>query len=126
MTRCSLLANTTHAYIYLVGNSKKALRHEREMLTKEMQKKLSEEDREWLYLKWGIGLNTKYRRLQLANRLWTHTEDMDHIADSAIVVAKIIGFIEPGQAPKEMFGLNFAPRRAYRSYSLKRKVISLL
>uniref|UniRef100_A0A5B7AP28 Kinesin-like protein n=1 Tax=Davidia involucrata TaxID=16924 RepID=A0A5B7AP28_DAVIN len=110
------------------ASSMKALRREREMLSKEMQKRLSEHERESLYLKWGIGLNTKNRRLQLAKRLWTATtEDMDHIEDSAIVVAKLVGFIEPGKAPKEMFGLNFAPQSTRRrSYSLKRSVASLL
>ncbi|KAA8547461.1 hypothetical protein F0562_003675 [Nyssa sinensis] len=108
------------------ASSMKDLRREREMLSKEMRKRLSEHDRESLYLKWGIGLNSKNRRLQLTNRLWTSTEDMDHIEDSAFVVANLVGFMEPGKAPKEMFGLNFSPRTPRRrSYSLKRSVISL-
>ncbi|PSS29916.1 Kinesin-like protein [Actinidia chinensis var. chinensis] len=109
------------------ASSKKALLREREMLSKQMQKRLSEQERESLFLKWGIKLNSKNRRLQLAFRLWTDTEDMDHIADSAFIVAKLVRFIEPGKAPKEMFGLNFAPQPPRRrSYSLKRSVISLL
>uniref|UniRef100_A0A5B7ANT8 Kinesin-like protein n=1 Tax=Davidia involucrata TaxID=16924 RepID=A0A5B7ANT8_DAVIN len=108
-------------------SSMKALRRERELLSKEMRKTLSEHDRASLFLKWGIKLNTKNRRLQLANCLWTNTEDMDHISDSAFVVAKLVGFIEPGQAPKEMFGLNFAPGSTrMRSYSSRRSVKSLL
>ncbi|KAE8685412.1 Detected protein of unknown function [Hibiscus syriacus] len=59
-------------------------------------------------LKWGIGLNTKHRRLQLAYRLWTDPKDMDHIAESAAVVAKLVGFVDPEKTFKEMFGLNFA------------------
>lgn len=110
-----------------VASSVKALRQERRTLSKQMLKKLSEEERQSLYLKWGIGLNTKLRRLQLAHRLWTNTEDMNHIADSAYVVAKLVGLIEPGQqAPKEMFGLNFTPRTSSRAYSFKRSLISLL
>ncbi|KAE9450318.1 hypothetical protein C3L33_17768, partial [Rhododendron williamsianum] len=105
----------------------KTLQRERETLSRQMQKRLSVQDRESLYLKWGIKLNSKYRRLQLASRLWTDTQDMDHISDSAFIVAKLVGFEEPGQAPKEMFGLNFAPQPPRRrSYSLKRSVISLL
>lgn len=110
-----------------IGNSMKTLQRERETLSRQMQKRLSVQDRESLYLKWGINLNSKYRRLQLASRLWTDTQDMDHISDSAFIVAKLVGFEEPGQAPKEMFGLNFAPQPPRRrSYSLKRSVISLL
>ncbi|CAK9157048.1 unnamed protein product [Ilex paraguariensis] len=108
------------------ASSLKALRRERHMLSKQMHKRFTEQDRESLFLKWGIGLHTKHRRLQLALRLWTRTEDIDHIADSAFIVAKLVGFIEPGKAPKEMFGLNFAPRRTMRSYSLKQSLISLL
>ncbi|KAA8531957.1 hypothetical protein F0562_006901 [Nyssa sinensis] len=116
-----------HGWTLTHASSMKSLRRERGMLSKEMQKRLSEHDRESLFLKWGIGLNTKNRRLQLANCLWTNTEDMDHIANSAFVVAKLVGFIEPGQAPKEMFGLNFSPQITRRkSYSLRRSMISLL
>lgn len=105
----------------------KALRDERRMLCKQMLKKLSEEERQSLFLKWGIGLNTKHRRSQLAHRLWTNTEDTNHIADSAYVVAKLVGLIEPGQqAPKEMFGINFTPRTTTRNYNFKRSLISIL
>ncbi|KAL6583228.1 hypothetical protein OROMI_005306 [Orobanche minor] len=107
--------------------SEKALRDERRMLSQRMVKKLSEQERESLFLKWGIGLNTKLRRLQLAHRLWTRTDDMDHISDSAFLVAKLVGTVEPGQTHnKEMFGLNFTPRYSTRTYSLKRGLISFL
>lgn len=108
-------------------NSEKALREERRMLSQRMTKKLSEQERESLFLKWGIGLNTKLRRLQLAHRLWSKTEDMDHIADSAFLVAKLVGSVEHGQTHnKEMFGLNFTPRRSTRINSFKRSLIYLL
>ncbi|KAL3818811.1 hypothetical protein ACJIZ3_004716 [Penstemon smallii] len=110
-----------------LASSAKALRHERQMLSKQMMKKLSEQERESLFLKWGIGLNTKLRRLQLAHQVWINNEDINHITDSAFLVAKLVGFIEPGQAPnKEMFGLNFTPRSSTRTYSFKRSLISLL
>lgn len=96
------------------------------MLSKQMQKRLSEEERESLYLKWGVRLNSKNRRLQLADRLWSDTEDMEHITDSAILVAKLVGFVEPEQAPKEMFALNFSPALSTRSRSIKSSLISLL
>jgi centromeric protein E len=75
-----------------------------------MLRKLSKSERENLYLKWGVRMSSKHRRLQLAHCLWSQTEDMDHIRDSATIVAKLVGSVEPDQAFKEMFGLNFAPR----------------
>ena len=108
-------------------NSERALRREREALTKQMHKKLTEQERESLFLRWGIGLNTKYRRIQLANKLWSRVDDMNHVADSAVVVAKLVGLIsDPGHAPKEMFGLNFTPPQSRKSYSFKRSLIPLL
>lgn len=90
------------------------LRRERQMLCKQMQKKLSKYDREDLYMKWSIHLSSKHRRLQLAHHLWTDTNNIDHIRESAAVVAKLVGPVEPEQALKEMFGLNFAPRSTSR------------
>ncbi|KAI3704520.1 hypothetical protein L1987_74742 [Smallanthus sonchifolius] len=108
------------------SSTEKALRREREMLTKQMHKKLTEQERESLFLRWGIGLNTKYRRIQLANKLWSHVDDLEHVADSAVVVAKLVGLIsDPDHAPKEMFGLNLTPQ-SKKSYSFKRRLIPLL
>ncbi|KAK4384502.1 Kinesin-like protein KIN-7G [Sesamum angolense] len=110
-----------------LSSSAKSLRRERRMLTEQMSKKFSEHERENLFLDWGIGLNTKLRRQQLANLIWSKTEDINHIADSAVLVAKLVGFIEPGQAPKkEMFGLNFAPKGSTGVCSFKRSLEFLL
>lgn len=109
-----------------LASSNKTLRLERRMLSKQMSKKLSEHERESLFLKWGIGLNTKLRRLQLAYHIWANTKDMNHISDSAFLVVKLVGLIEPGQAPKEMFGLNFTPRYSARNYSFRRSISHLL
>lgn len=76
------------------------------MLYRQMLKKLPEKERESLYNKWGIALNSKQRRLQLARRVWTKT-DVEHVRESASLVARLIGLLEPGQALKEMFGLSF-------------------
>ncbi|EXC35389.1 Kinesin-related protein 4 [Morus notabilis] len=109
------------------ASSIRALCRERLMLSKQMQKKLSKHERENIYLKWGIGLNTKHRRLQLAHRLWTNTKDMDHITESATIVVKLVGSGEPDQASKEMFGLRFTPRRTSGKYhGLKQGVKALL
>ncbi|KAF8405327.1 hypothetical protein HHK36_010231 [Tetracentron sinense] len=109
------------------ASSMRDLRREREVLSKQMLKRFSEEQRKSLYQKWGIGLDTKQRRLQLAHRLWNDTEDTDHIMESAAIVAKLVGFLEPGQALKEMFGLSFTPRPTNRrSYSWKHSMSSLL
>ena len=101
---------------------------ERLMLSKQMQKKFSKNERENVYLKWGIGLHTKHRRLQLAHRLWSETRDMDHIMESAAIVVKLVGSGEPEQASKEMFGLRFTPRRTStrKYYGLKQSVKSLI
>ena len=89
------------------------------MLYRQMLKKLHLLERESLYTKWGIDLNSKQRRLQLSRRIWTQT-DMEHIRESASLVARLIDLLEPGQALKEMFGMNFslAPRTDRRSFSL--------
>ncbi|PIA55988.1 hypothetical protein AQUCO_00700361v1 [Aquilegia coerulea] len=101
-----------------LASSMRALRREREMLSKQMQKRMSEEERENIYTKWGIGLKSKQRRVQLARRLWTETKDMDHIAESADIVAKLVGLPAPKQALKEMFTLSFTPQKpTRRSYS---------
>lgn len=97
------------------------------MLSKQIQKKLSTTDRERLFLSWGIGLDTRSRSLQLAHRLWTRTDDADHISESASIVAMLVDFVLPEQAPKEMFSLNFAPHRSSRRSSVFRKrVMSIL
>jgi len=89
------------------------------MLYKQMLKKLSNGEKESIYSKWGIDLSTKQRRLQLSRLIWTQT-DMEHIRESASLVARLIDLLEPGQALKEMFGMNFslAPRTDRRSFSL--------
>ena len=48
----------------------------------------------------------------MANLLWSDTKNLDHIMDSATIVAKLVSTVEPEQAFKEMFGLRFAPRDA--------------
>lgn len=92
-----------------MGDSIKALHKERGMLSKLMQRRLSEEERKIIYQKWGIELSSKRRRLQLANRLWSNTKDMNHIMESAAIVARLVRFVEQGQALKEMCGLSFTP-----------------
>ncbi|XP_026393687.1 kinesin-like protein KIN-7F isoform X1 [Papaver somniferum] len=105
-------------------SSLRALYREREMLSRRLQKKFSEEERKGLYEKWGVSLDTNERKLQLAYLLWTETKDMDHIKESASLVAKLVGLVEPDQALKEMFGLSFTPRPIKRrSYSWKGAIL---
>lgn len=93
------------------------------MLSRQIKKKFSRREREKLYQKWGINLKTKLRGLQLTQRLWTETKDMEHIKESAALVAKLIGLVEPSQAPKEIFGLTFSPRSTtWRSFSRKSSI----
>ncbi|CAL1384840.1 unnamed protein product [Linum trigynum] len=99
-------------------SSVKTLHRERVMLSKLMQRRLSGDERNRLYQRWGIGLNSKKRKLQLVNRLWGNTKDVDHITESAAIVAKLVRFAEQGQALKEMFGLSFTPPSTTRMKSL--------
>ncbi|KAH7849834.1 hypothetical protein Vadar_023611 [Vaccinium darrowii] len=112
--------------IFTHETSKSALNGERRMLSKQALRKFSAKEREALYQKWGIGLKTKNRRLQLCNRLWTDTKDMTHINDSAAVVAKLVGFALSSQTPKEMFGLSFSTRStSRRSFNLRHSMSAL-
>ncbi|XP_052202070.1 kinesin-like protein KIN-7E isoform X2 [Diospyros lotus] len=110
-----------------LASSFKALRREREMLSRLMYRRFSEAERNKLYQKWGISLVSKRRRVQVANRLWSNPSDMEHIVESAAIVGKLIGFSEQGGAPKEMFGLRFTPQRtSRRSFGWKHSMASLL
>ncbi|XP_021285681.1 kinesin-like protein KIN-7E isoform X2 [Herrania umbratica] len=110
-----------------LASSVRDLRRERQMLSKLMRKRFSEEERQKLYHKWGIELNSKQRRLQLVNQLWSNNKDMNHVTESAAIVAKLIRFVEQGRALKEMFGLSFTPPRPRRrSYGWKNSMASLL
>ncbi|PSR99620.1 Kinesin-like protein isoform 2 [Actinidia chinensis var. chinensis] len=107
--------------------SKRALSRERQVLSKQILRRFSAKERESLYQKWGIGLNTKKRSAQLSHRVWTDTKDMNHVKDSAALVAKLVGFAKSDETPKEIFGMSFAPRPVNRrSFSWKHNVSSLM
>ncbi|XP_059432302.1 kinesin-like protein KIN-7B [Corylus avellana] len=92
-----------------VSASIKALKQEREYLAKRVSCKLTAEEREMLYTKWEVPPVGKQRRLQLVNKLWTDPHNMQHVQESAEIVAKLVGFCESGEhVSKEMFELNFA------------------
>ena len=98
------------------------LRRERETLSKLMRKRFSEEERKRLFQQWGILLNSKRRRLQLINCLWSDSKNMNHVTESAAIVAKLVKFAEQGQALKGNFGLSFiTPLKNRRSYSWKNR-----
>ena len=100
---------------------------ERYKLSKLMQRKLSKEERENLFLRWGIGLNTNHRRVQLARRLWSDYKDMGHVRESASLGGKLNGFVDMKLTSTEMFGVNYAfrPPRPKKSSLWKRSVLSL-
>lgn len=79
-------------------------------MSKRILKKFPRKEREALYEKWGIALNTKQRSLQVARRLWTDTKDIDHVVESAQLVAKLVGMEVTSHVQKEMFGLSFSPK----------------
>lgn len=92
-----------------------------------MSRRYTGDERNRVYAEWGVGLDSKRRRLQLVNLLYSDTKNMDHVSRSAAVVAKLIGFSEHGVALKEMFGLSFTPpRMSRRSFSWKNSMSSLL
>ncbi|KAL5220833.1 hypothetical protein ABZP36_025546 [Zizania latifolia] len=91
-----------------LASSIKALRNEREFLARRMGSRLTEEERERLFIKWQVPLEAKQRKLQLVNRLWKDPNDQVHIEESADIVARLVGFCEGGNISKEMFELNFA------------------
>ncbi|KAK3160932.1 hypothetical protein QOZ80_1BG0068500 [Eleusine coracana subsp. coracana] len=91
-----------------LASSIKALRNEREFLARRMGSRLTDEERERLFIKWQVSLDAKQRKLQLVNKLWTDPNDQAHIKESADLVARLVGFCEGGNISKEMFELNFA------------------
>ncbi|XP_051150861.1 kinesin-like protein KIN-7J [Andrographis paniculata] len=108
------------------ATSAKALNQEREMLSRQMRRKLSRKERKALYQKWGVDPKTKRRRLQLCRKLWTDTTSMEHVKESAAIVAKLVGFKDPGNALKEMIGLSFLQKPdSHRASSWKKRRHSL-
>ncbi|KAK8964943.1 Kinesin-like protein NACK1 [Platanthera guangdongensis] len=107
-----------------LSSRKNELRREREKLHKCMLKKLSSTEREDLYKKWGIKLDSKRRRMQLAQRLWTDTKNIEHVRGSALLVARLNGHLEPEQAIKEMFGLSFTLQKYQQKSSIWKRISS--
>eukprot|EP01018_Ginkgo_biloba_P037049 Gb_39636 [translate_table: standard] len=102
-------ANMPDEHVVSLASSARALKRERELLAKRMRSRFTSEQREMLFAKWEIPLDGKQRKLQLAQKLWTDPYSKQHIQESADIVAKLVGFCEPGHVSKEMFELNFAP-----------------
>ncbi|XP_059314284.1 kinesin-like protein KIN-7E [Lycium ferocissimum] len=109
-----------------LASSLKALRRERDMLSRLIYKRFPGAERNEIYQKWGIHLNSKRRRHQLVHHLWSDT-DLNRVIESAAIVAKLIGFSDQGPALKEMFGLSITPpRRSRRSFGWKNSMTSLI
>ncbi|GLJ13875.1 hypothetical protein SUGI_0221700 [Cryptomeria japonica] len=102
-------ANTADDHVISLASSARALKRERELLAKRMRSRFTAEERELLFAKWEVPLESKQRKLQLVQKLWTNPHCMQHIQESAEIVARLVGFCEPGNISKEMFELNFAP-----------------
>ncbi|KAI8553262.1 hypothetical protein RHMOL_Rhmol05G0002000 [Rhododendron molle] len=113
-----------------VASSVRALKQEREYLAKRVSSKLTPEEREMLYMKWDIPPEGKQRRrLQLVNKLWTDPLNMQHVRESAEIVAKLVGFCESGEhVSKEMFQLNFvspSDKRPWMGWNLISNLLHL-
>ncbi|XP_047324948.1 kinesin-like protein KIN-7E [Impatiens glandulifera] len=106
-----------------LASSEKELNREKEMLCRLMYKRFSGAERNRLYKKWDISLDSKRRRLQLVNRLWNQPDDLNRIMESAAIVAKLIRFSEQGRAVNEMFGLSFtSPSPGWRSFGWRKGI----
>ncbi|CAJ1973244.1 unnamed protein product [Sphenostylis stenocarpa] len=103
--------STGHGSDVTPNSSLMSLNRERKMLSKQVHKKFSWKERNELYLKWDVDLKSKHRSVQLAWRLWTNTKDLNHVRESAALVAKLVGFINAAEAPKKIFGFGFLSRR---------------
>ncbi|XP_044469900.1 kinesin-like protein KIN-7G isoform X2 [Mangifera indica] len=101
-------------------SSLKALQKERYILSQKMQNKLSKEQRHNLFLKWGIGLKTKHRRWKLANLLWSDPKDLNHVAESASVIEKLINFTKPEHILKEACSLSLTSRPSKKKFKFFR------
>ncbi|KAK8580848.1 hypothetical protein V6N13_143907 [Hibiscus sabdariffa] len=102
------------------SESEKELIRERGMLSKQIRSK-HRKQREQLYKKWGIDLNTKQRSVRLAHLVWTDTKDMVHVKESAALIAELLGFVEQGRTHNEGVGCILPPflsRRSHRRLSL--------
>ncbi|KAJ0587769.1 putative plus-end-directed kinesin ATPase [Helianthus annuus] len=107
--------------------SARALNLERAMLSRKLLKKFTSAERREMFAKWGIDLESRNRRFQLSQLLWTKTDDIEHIRNSAEIVAKLVGLIEPDKTPKELFGLTVATKQESQSLlSTWRNSLSLL
>ncbi|KAK1436519.1 hypothetical protein QVD17_02300 [Tagetes erecta] len=95
--------------------SARALNLERAMLSRKLLKKFTSAERQVMFSKWGIDLESRNRRFQLSQLLWTKTDNIEHIRDSAEIVAKLVGLIEPDKTPKELFGLTIATKQESQS-----------
>ncbi|KAG4970276.1 hypothetical protein JHK82_035964 [Glycine max] len=93
--------------VYL-KNSIRALKQEREHLARKVNTKLTAEERELLYAKWEVPPVGKQRRLQFVNKLWTDPYNMQHVQESAEIVAKLIDFSVSDENSKDMIELNFS------------------
>lgn len=89
-----------------LSSSIRALKREREFLAKRL-KRLPEEERDALNIKWEVPLEGQQRRIQFINKLWRNPHDEMHVKESAEIVAKLVGISEGGNMSKEMFELNF-------------------
>ncbi|KAH9318766.1 hypothetical protein KI387_020535 [Taxus chinensis] len=102
-------ANIADDHVISLASSARALKRERELLAKRMRSRFTSEEREVLFAKWEVPLESKQRKLQLVQKLWSNPHCKQHIQESAEIVARLVGFCEPGNISKEMFELNFAP-----------------
>ncbi|XP_039052879.1 kinesin-like protein KIN-7F [Hibiscus syriacus] len=111
LRRLTLLKNTLSD----IASSEKELTRERLTLSKQIRYKWLRKQREEVYKKWGIDLNTKQRSVQLTHLVWKDPKDIVHVKKSAALVAEVLGFVEPSRAPNEGVAFCMLPRFLSRS-----------
>jgi centromeric protein E len=105
------MIHLTWGVFYLWICSIRNLKRERELIVKNLKSGLTAAQRDTIYKQWGIPVDAKERKIQLANLIWTNPQNEEHIKMSADLVARLFGLwsTNHGSASKEMFQLSFSP-----------------
>ncbi|KAH7425157.1 hypothetical protein KP509_11G042300 [Ceratopteris richardii] len=92
------------------ASSMRIIKKERESIVKNLYTRLTATEREEIYREWDIPLDSKQRRVRLANMVWTDHQNEMHVEMSAKLVAKVVALWNgSGPVSKEMFQLSLSP-----------------
>lgn len=100
------------------------VRRERDLIARRIRNRFTTEERERLFMQWGIVGSSKQRKRQLAAMVWRNPTDMREVEASARLVGLVMGF--PGGAAKELLALQFTPPLPDKKWLQKNLGIALL